>query len=85
MVYSNSEDLELRIEADKRLEIQAWERATAKESGYMEKVAAWMVTNAMKVKRKWNNRQLRRNCRAKRKNRVIENGRQYFRGRTVDR
>lgn len=61
MVYSNSTDLELRIEADKKLEMQAWDRATAKDSGYMEKIAAWMVTNVMKVKRKWNNRQLRRN------------------------
>lgn len=70
MVYSNSTDLELRIEADKRLEIRAWERATASDSGYMEKIAAWMVTNAMKVKRKWNNRQLRRqnHCREKRMN-----------------
>lgn len=59
-VYTNSTDLKLRMEADKQLETQAWERVIAKDSSYKEKFAAWMVTNVMKVKRKWNTRRLRR-------------------------
>ncbi|CAH1721894.1 uncharacterized protein LOC114128591 [Aphis gossypii] len=59
-VYTNSTDLKLRMEADKKLETQAWERVIAKDSSYKEKFAAWMVTNVMKVKRKWNSRRLQR-------------------------
>ncbi|XP_025416692.1 uncharacterized protein LOC112687920 [Sipha flava] len=59
MVYTNSVDLYLRTEADKQLEMQAWERVTAPDSSYKEKFAAWMVTNIMKLKRKWNTRRLR--------------------------
>lgn len=58
-VYTNSADLLLRMEADKQLEMQAWERVTAPDSSYKEKFAAWMVTNVMKMKRKWNTRRLR--------------------------
>lgn len=61
-VYTNSTDLQLRMDADKQLEIQAWERVTAPDSTYKEKFAAWMVTNVMKMKRKWNTRRLQRDC-----------------------
>lgn len=67
MIYTDSTDLKLRMEADKKLEIQAWDRVTAKDSSYKEKIAAWMVTNVMKLKRKWNNHRLRRDTRKKRK------------------
>lgn len=66
-VYTSSTDLKLRMEADKKLETQAWERVIAKDSGYKEKFAAWMVTNVMKVKRKWNSRYLKREFGKKRK------------------
>jgi len=66
-VYTNSTDFKLRMEADMKLETQAWERVIAKDSGYKEKFAAWMVTNVMKVKRKWNSRRLQREFGKKRK------------------
>ncbi|NP_001155390.1 uncharacterized protein LOC100159110 precursor [Acyrthosiphon pisum] len=59
-VYTDSTDFQLRMEADMKLEIAAWERVIAKDSSYKEKFAAWMVTNIMKVKRKWNTRRLQR-------------------------
>uniref|UniRef100_A0A2S2NK18 Phospholipase A2-like domain-containing protein n=1 Tax=Schizaphis graminum TaxID=13262 RepID=A0A2S2NK18_SCHGA len=59
-VYTSSTDFKLRMEADMKLETQAWERVIAKDSSYKEKIAAWMVTNVMKVKRKWNTRRLQR-------------------------
>lgn len=59
-VYTNSTDFQLRMIADLKLETQAWERVIAKDSSYKEKFAAWMVTNIMKVKRKWNTRRLQR-------------------------
>lgn len=59
-VYTDSTDFQLRMEADKKLEIAAWERVIAKDSSYKEKFAAWMVTNIMKVKRKWNTRRQQR-------------------------
>lgn len=55
------------MDADKILELKAWERVKAKDSNYKEKIAAWMVTNVMKVKRKWNSRRVRRDFRKKRK------------------
>ncbi|CAI6343462.1 unnamed protein product [Macrosiphum euphorbiae] len=59
-VYTDSTDFQLRMEADMKLETAAWERVIAKDSSYKEKFAAWMVTNIMKVKRKWNTRRLQR-------------------------
>ncbi|VVC30611.1 Hypothetical protein CINCED_3A020226 [Cinara cedri] len=59
-VYTSSTDLKLRIDADIKLEMQAWDRVIAKDSNYKEKIAAWMVTNIIKMKRKWNTRLLRR-------------------------
>lgn len=67
LVYTDSEDLRLRMEADEKLEMQAWERVKAKDSRYKEKIAAWMVMNVMKVKRKWFNRNLRTETSKKRK------------------
>lgn len=64
-VYTNSTDLKMRMEADLILETLAWERVIAKDSTYKEKIAAWMVTNVMKMKRKWNNQRLRREFRKK--------------------
>lgn len=67
MIYTDSTDLKLRMEADKTLEIQAWGRVIAKDSSYKEKIAAWMVTNVMKLKRKWSNHRLQRDTRKNRK------------------
>lgn len=64
-VYTNSTDLKMRMEADVLLEMHAWEIVISKDSNYKEKFAAWMVTNVMKMKRKWNNRRLRREFRKK--------------------
>lgn len=50
--YSRNTDLEHRHQADKVLENKAWERVKAKDSGFGEKSAAWLVTTAMKAKRK---------------------------------
>lgn len=58
-VYTKSEDTTLRNEADLKLEMDAWERVKAKDSSYTEKIVAWMVTNVMKMKRKWNTRSTR--------------------------
>lgn len=66
-VYTHSTDLRMRMDADKLLELQAWERVKAKDSSYREKVAAWMVSNVMKVKRKWNTRRLKAESRKGRK------------------
>ncbi|XP_071050722.1 uncharacterized protein [Onthophagus taurus] len=52
IAYSNSNTLDRRHEADKRLEENAWERVKAKDSTFGEKASAWMVTNVMKAKRK---------------------------------
>lgn len=50
--YSRNTDLEHRHQADKVLENRAWERVQAQDSGFGEKSAAWLVTTAMKAKRK---------------------------------
>ena len=50
--YANHKDLESRHKADQILENKAWDRVRAKESSFGEKSAAWLVTTAMKVKRK---------------------------------
>lgn len=52
IAYSNSSNLDERHEADKILENRAWERVKAADSSKKEKAVAYMVTNAMKVKRK---------------------------------
>lgn len=52
IAYSNSSNLDERHEADKILENRAWERVKAADSSKKEKVVAYMVTNAMKAKRK---------------------------------
>lgn len=50
--YSKNKDLHQRHRADKVLENKAWQRVKAKDSNFGEKSAAWLVTNAMKAKRK---------------------------------
>lgn len=50
--YSKHKDLEERHKADKVLEEKAWERVKAKDASFGEKSAAWLVTKAMKIKRK---------------------------------
>ena len=50
--YSNSSALEDRHKADWQLENRAWERVKSKDASLGEKAAAWVVTNAMKAKRK---------------------------------
>lgn len=52
IAYSNSSNLVKRHEADKILENRAWERVKANDSSKKEKAVAYMVTNAMKAKRK---------------------------------
>lgn len=52
IAYSQSSDLKDRHKADYQLEQRAWNRVLAKDAKLGEKVAAWGVTNAMKVKRK---------------------------------
>lgn len=52
IAYSQSQDLKQRHQADKILENRAWERVKANDSSFGEKTSAWVVTNAMKVKRK---------------------------------
>ena len=50
--YSKSKDIEERHIADKILQEKAWERVTDKDSSIGEKASAYLITNAMKVKRK---------------------------------
>lgn len=50
IAYANP--LTNRAEADKRLENSAWERVKSKDAKLSEKASAWVVTNAMKIKRK---------------------------------
>lgn len=52
ITYSNSSELSKRHEADNILENRAWERVKAADSSKKEKAIAYMVTNAMKAKRK---------------------------------
>lgn len=50
--YSQNKDLNLRHKADKTLEQKARDRLKAKDASFGERTAAWVVTNAMKMKRK---------------------------------
>lgn len=50
--YSKSNDLKERREADRILENKASTRLRAKDSSFGEKSSAWIVANAMKIKRK---------------------------------
>lgn len=53
IAYSTSrENMTARHAADKQLSEKAWRRVLAKDSSLKEKVAAWGVTNIMKVKKK---------------------------------
>lgn len=52
IAYSNTKNLHQRHEADKILQTEAWKRVKSSDSGFSEKAAAWVVTNAMKIKRK---------------------------------
>lgn len=53
IAYSKSKDIESRHQADKILENKAWERVFSKDSSIPEKSFAYLVTNAMKAKRKF--------------------------------
>lgn len=53
IAYSQSTDLNHRHQADQILQERAWSRAKSKDASFGEKSAAWIVTNAMKVKRKF--------------------------------
>ena len=54
IVYSqNLENIEARNAADKVLANKAWWRVTAGDAGIGEKKAAYAITNAMKLKRKF--------------------------------
>lgn len=52
IAYENSNFLSDRYRADEILENQAWEVFKSKNSGIKEKAASWLVTTAMKAKRK---------------------------------
>lgn len=52
IAYSTHSTLENRHKADRVLENKAWERVRASDSNFGEKSAAWLVSNAMKAKRK---------------------------------
>lgn len=52
IAYSKHKDLEERHKADFILENKAWSRVKSKDASVGEKTAAWVVTNAMKSKRK---------------------------------
>ncbi len=45
-------DITKRHEADKLLEEKAWRRVNSNDASFGEKAAAWIVTNAIKAKRK---------------------------------
>ncbi len=51
LFYEQHKDTKSRHSADKALENEAWERVKAPDSKLSEKVAAYLTTNAMKVKR----------------------------------
>ncbi|VDO44682.1 unnamed protein product, partial [Brugia timori] len=51
IAYARYSDLNKRHEADEKLEYAAWDRVKANDSDMGEKIAAWVTTNAMKVKR----------------------------------
>ena len=48
--YASTKDGKERAKADKILENKAWNRVLASDSSLGEKAAAWLTTNAMKVK-----------------------------------
>lgn len=52
IAYSQKGDLAHRHKADYKLEQDAWKRFKSKDAGVGEKAAAWLVTTAMKAKRK---------------------------------
>lgn len=52
IAYENSKLLSDRQKADAILEDQAWEVFKSKKTGLKEKAASWLVTTAMKAKRK---------------------------------
>ncbi|KAL4143971.1 hypothetical protein QTP88_006216 [Uroleucon formosanum] len=52
IAYDESNSLSDRHRADEILENQAWEVFKSKNTGIKEKAASWLVTTAMKVKRK---------------------------------
>lgn len=52
IAYSTNKDIAKRHEADRILQERAWRRVKASDASFGEKTAAWIVTNAMKAKRK---------------------------------
>ena len=51
IAYTRSSDTAKRHEADYKLQEDAWKRVVADDSNIGEKAAAYLTTNAMKVKR----------------------------------
>jgi len=51
IAYARSSDVDKRHEADYKLQEDAWKRVIADDSHIGEKAAAYLTTNAMKVKR----------------------------------
>lgn len=52
IAYEKNNSLSERNAADSVLEERAWSRVLAKDANFKEKAAAWLVTTAMKAKRK---------------------------------
>lgn len=52
IAYAQHKDLKDRHEADRILQEKAWQRVRTKDASVGEKAAAWLVTTAMKAKRK---------------------------------
>lgn len=53
IAYSQHKDIENRREADRLLAEKAWQIAKSPDSSLRERTSAWLVTNAMKGKRKF--------------------------------
>lgn len=52
IAYAENKDLNKRHQADKILAEKAWERYKAEDSSFLERINSWLVSNAMKSKRK---------------------------------
>ncbi|XP_050544424.1 uncharacterized protein LOC126907298 [Daktulosphaira vitifoliae] len=66
LVYDRTRALRPRVEADIKLENDAWARVEAEDSEKGEKTAAWIVANVMKIKHKLGTRLIKKiECRLK--------------------
>jgi hypothetical protein len=71
IAYKENKDLDSRHRADQQLENEAWSRVTSSDAKTGERIAAYLTTNLMKVKRKLGmgmkkKKKSARNCRRRR-------------------